>query len=105
MHDQHVRRIHELGDRREILDRVVRQVLEQRRIDRDRGRGEQQRVAVRRRARHLPHADIAGGAAAVVDHDLLAERLATATVDRMRAMMSVGPPGANGTTSVIGRSG
>ena len=104
MHHQHVRRIHELGDRRKILERIVGQVLEQRRVDRDRGRGEQQRVAVGRRARDLAHADVAGGAAAVVDDDALAE-LCDSAMERMRAMMSVGPPGANGTTSVIGRSG
>ena len=33
-----------------------------------------------RRARDLPHAGVAGGAAAVVDHELLPERLAAATL-------------------------
>jgi len=48
--------------------------------------------------------DIAGSPAAVVDDNLLAERLRQR--EREDApIMSDGPPGANGTTSVTARSG
>ena len=74
-HHEHVRRVHQLRDRREVLDRIVGQVVEQRGVHRDRGRGHQQRVAVRLGARGLSHADVAGRAAAIFDDDALPERL------------------------------
>src|SRR5262252_6926096 len=77
--DQDVGGVDEFGYRHEVAKRVVGQIFKQRRIDCDRGGGQQQRVSVGGRMR----GDVA----------------------RMRAMMSVGPPGANGTISVIGRSG
>ena len=75
LHEQHVRRVHQLRDRREVLDRIVGQVLEQAGIHRDRGRGEQQRMAVRIGARHQRHAGVAAAAGAIVDDHALAERL------------------------------
>ncbi len=63
-------------DRREVLDRVVGQVLHQmNRADvRSRGCGDQ-RVTVRRRARDHGGRNRAAGAAAVFHHDGLTERL------------------------------
>ena len=75
MHDQHQHVGGELGDRREVLDGVVGEVVHQARVD-DMVRGvEQQRVAVRRRARHDGRADVAAGPAAVLDHHGLAPAL------------------------------
>ena len=59
----------------EVVDRVVGQAREQRRIDHMRAEREQDRVAVGRRFRHLASADIAGGAGNILDIDLLAELL------------------------------
>ena len=75
LHEQHVRRVHQLRDRREVLDRIVGQALEQAGVHRDRGRGEQQRVAVRVGARHHRDAEVAAAAGAVVDDHALPERL------------------------------
>ncbi len=64
-------------DRREILARVVADVAVERRIDRERaGAAEHQRVAVGRGLRHRARGDRAAGAGAVLDDDVLAERLA-----------------------------
>ena len=62
---------------------------------------EQQRVAVGRRFRHRVHADDAAGAAAVVDHDGLAEAALTAASSSTRATAPTAPPAANGTISRI----
>lgn len=62
--------------RREILQRAIRQLLVQTRVDgQHAGITQQQRVAVRRRARHQFRPDDAAGAAAVIHDNLLAERL------------------------------
>jgi hypothetical protein len=74
-HEQHVGRVDELADRHEILQRVVGQIVVERLVDGDGGRGEQQRIAVGRRPRCNGHAGIAASAAAVVDDHRLAQRL------------------------------
>jgi hypothetical protein len=72
-HDERARR--DEADRRKILARVVADIGIEGRIDGERsGATEAERIAVGRRARHLPGRDRAAGAAAVLDHDLLAER-------------------------------
>ncbi len=64
----------ELGDRREVAQRVERQLRDQVRIDDQRAvEAEQQRVAVGRRRGHRLRADGAAGAGPVVDDHLLAE--------------------------------
>jgi len=63
------------GDGFEVVNRVVGQAREQRRIDHMGAEREQDCVAVGRRFRHLGSADIAGGARDVLDIDLLAELL------------------------------
>ena len=69
------RRQRDQAHRREILERVVRDLL-QVRHDRDRpARSGEQRVAVRRALHHHVGADRAAGARAVVDYERLAERL------------------------------
>ena len=74
-HDQRAGR--DQADRREILARVVADIGIERRIDRERaGAAEHERVAVGRGLRDRARRDRAAGAAAVLDHDLLAERLA-----------------------------
>ena len=74
-HDQRTGR--DQADRREILARVVADIRIERRIDRVRaGAAEAERVAVGRGLRDLARRDRAAGAALVLDHDLLAERLA-----------------------------
>jgi hypothetical protein len=73
--DQDHRHGGDQADGREILARVEAGIGEQRRIDRDRaGVGEHQRVAVGRGAGDRARAHEPAAAAAVVDHDLLAER-------------------------------
>ena len=74
-HDQGAGR--DQADRGEILARIVTGVGVERRVDRERaGAAEDQRVAVRCTPRHGPRGDRAAGAAAVLDDDLLAQRLA-----------------------------
>jgi hypothetical protein len=74
-HEQHIGGVDQLRDRREILGGVIRQGLEQGRVDGDRRRRDEERVAVGRRAGCDSHAAIAGGAAAIVDHDALSQSL------------------------------
>ena len=75
----------EVRDRREVLDRVVRQLAIDVGQDRVRaGRVEQQRVAVRRRLRDELRADAAAGAGAVLDDERLAELRAHAVGENPR---------------------
>src|SRR5262249_61302598 len=76
VHDHDVRQRREQRDRREVLDDVVSEIGRDGGID---GVGDgalQQRVAVVRRMRHEIGGDVAAGAAAVLDDELLAELLA-----------------------------
>ena len=73
--DQHIGALRQQADRGEILDRVVVELVEPG-IDRMGHGDDEQGVAVRRRLRDRLGADHAAGAAAVVDHDLLAEAVA-----------------------------
>jgi hypothetical protein len=61
--------------RRDIALKIERQVVEQRDIERGRGRDEQQRVAVGRRIDHGLDGDIGAGARLVLDDDRLTEPL------------------------------
>src|SRR5258706_3175431 len=73
------------ADRREILERCVRQLREKMRVDRNLADvGDQQRVAVGLRLDHLADAADAAGAGHVLDHQLLAERLAELHGDHAR---------------------
>ena len=73
MHQHDIAARRDQADRREILARVVADVGIERRIDRERARRDQKRVAVGLGLRHLARRDGAAGAAAVLDHDGLAE--------------------------------
>ncbi len=76
MNDQHRRHLCDECQRQEILDRVVRQSRNQRRIGRVRAhRGNAEGVAIGRRVRQRVHRNHAPRPAAVVDYDLLAERV------------------------------
>src|SRR5207247_2502827 len=70
---QNVRRCGHHADRREVADRVPSELVEQALIRHQRDRVQDDRVTVRSRARRGLHADVAGGAAAVVDDDPRAE--------------------------------
>ena len=83
-HHQHQAGRGELRDRREAVDRVVRQLGTQRRGDRVLVVGEQQRVAVGGRARGQLPGDHAGAAAAVVHHHLLLERFGQTGAEHAR---------------------
>ena len=73
---QHVGRVHGLGDRREVLLRIERQLVEQAGIDRERGdRSHQEGVAVGIGPGHDLGRDIAGRAGAVVHDHLLSEQV------------------------------
>jgi len=66
--------LYDLRDRREIRQRVERDLREHVRVDHHRAvEAEQQRVAVGRGLRHLLGADVAARAGAVLDDHLLAE--------------------------------
>jgi hypothetical protein len=74
IHDDDHRDDHDAGDRREILDRIVGQLLEQEGIGRVRRvGGHEQRVAVRRRFRRGLGADDGRSARLVVDDEGLIE--------------------------------
>jgi hypothetical protein len=61
--------------RRNVVDKIVVEMFEQRGVDRVRRRGEEQRVTVRRRVHDRLGADIAAGAGPVLDHDRLTETI------------------------------
>ena len=73
--DQDVGRGRGERDRREILDRVVGHLLVEHGIERQRARRHQEGVAVGRGARDALDADHVAGAGAVLDEELLLERL------------------------------
>ena len=102
---QDKRHAQEVGDRREILRRIERHLLVQARIDHDRrARRDQQRVAVGRGLGDHGRADVAAGAAAVVDDERLLHRFGEPLAIG-RAAMSEGPPGGHGTMIVTGLVG
>ena len=72
-HHQHIGQLHDARDRHGIADEIVRQLLVERGADSVVGRHKQQRVAVRRRGDGGGRGDVAAGAGAVFDHELLAE--------------------------------
>ena len=71
LHD--VRPIRDAGDRRDVVEEVVRQLLVERGVDRVRRRDDHQRVAVGRRRDDRLRRHIAAGARPVLHDDLLAE--------------------------------
>src|SRR6185312_2129639 len=71
-----VRYAGKLADRDEVLHRVERQVIVEADVHRIGAGGEQVGVAVRLGMRDVAHADIAAGAAAVLDDESLAGRFA-----------------------------
>ena len=72
--DEHIGRRVQLGDRREVLERVVGRLLVERGIDHEGARHHHQRIAVGRAARDLRDPEIAAGAAAILHDERLAER-------------------------------
>ena len=77
-----VRHVAGQRDRREIFQRIVAELCLHERVDGQRTiRGDQQRVAVRRRPRHGFGADAAAGATAVFDHHGLAQGIRYAVAD------------------------
>jgi len=61
---------------REVAQSIERQGFVERRIHRERARGDADRITVGRRLREHVEPDDGGGTCAIVDHDLLAEALA-----------------------------
>jgi hypothetical protein len=61
------------GDRREVLLRIVGQLCIDARVDDVAGRNEQQRITIRRGLGGGGRANRAAGAAAIIDHDRLAQ--------------------------------
>jgi hypothetical protein len=82
--DQHQRDARDTRDRRDALGEIERQGRIERGVDGVGSRGQQQRVAVRRRDDHGLRADIAAGARLVLDHEGLAEFFAEALADQPR---------------------
>src|SRR5438309_876245 len=75
VHDPHVRPGGDADYLREVGERVVRHRLVHVRRDHERRGGEEQRVAVRLRLRHVVRSDRASGAGPVLDEELLPEGL------------------------------
>ena len=71
--------------------RIVGHALEQRDVLGERRGGQQQRVAVRRRARRDLRADVAAGARLVLDHDRLAPALLDLFAQHAREDVGPGP--------------
>ena len=76
VHRQHIKTRDRGDDAVEILDRIERQRAVKPGHVSHAAVIEQERVTVRRRFRDFVHADAAAGAAAIIDHDRLAEPLA-----------------------------
>jgi hypothetical protein len=74
-HQQDVLRRGDQHDRVEVLERIEFRARLQRHVDRERLRAEMERVAVGRRLRRRGGADVAAGAGAVLDDDVLPPRL------------------------------
>jgi len=72
--DQNVRSRGHDRDRREVVHRIVVDLLVEHRIERQRARHHQQRVAIGRRAGDRLDADHVAGAGAVLHEELLLER-------------------------------
>jgi hypothetical protein len=75
MHDQHQPRGGELGDRREVVDRVIWKLRQQCRVDRVLVIRHEERVAVGRGLRRELGREHAGCAGPVIDDELLFHRL------------------------------
>ena len=75
MHHQSVRHVSHQRNRREIVDRIVRQRFAHTRVDDMRSRHHADGIAVRRRLGEHRRTQRAAGAAAIVDQDLLPQFL------------------------------
>ncbi|MNC84826.1 hypothetical protein D3C83_03940 [compost metagenome] len=84
MQQQAERRDDRLREGREVLERVVGQVVLQGAVDHERKRGAEQRVAVGNGLRDDVGADDAGRGRAVVDHHRLVEALGDARAEQAR---------------------
>ena len=90
MHEQRERCIGQVGDRDQVADRIVGQLRVHRRRRGDMAdRAEQHRVAIGRRTHDEVHADGAGRARAVLDHERLAQLLGHLLHDRPRDEVGV----------------
>jgi hypothetical protein len=75
MHYHHARHADNAGDRSNIANKIVIELIVQRRVDRVVAAGHEQRIAVRRCAHDRLGADIAAGSRSVLDDEWLAEAL------------------------------
>ena len=96
-----------MRDRHEIGERIVRQLLVERRIDAEACRGEQQCVPIRRRVHRELRCDDAARARPVVDDELLPETPAELARDDTRDEVGVAAgclrdDEAHGTFGIIG---
>ena len=100
----HIRHAHDRGDRRDVAPELEMQLVVERRVDRLRRRYHQDGVSVGCRINDCLHADIACRAGPVLDDKRLPKPLRQ-PCPTARAMMSLGPAGANGTMIRTGRDG
>lgn len=102
--DDDIRRRRRDRYRAEILDRIVRHLRVQARID-DKARARNyDRIAVGGGGRAIMRADIAAGPTQILQKKILAE-IRREFCDRSRAITSTTPPGAKGTMTRTGWSG
>lgn len=90
---EHVRDQHHLRYRDQVLAQVETHVLVERDVGGDRAGGHQQRVAVRRRLRHVGSADVAAGTRPVFHDDLLFQFLAELVGEQARGGIGATPGG------------
>jgi hypothetical protein len=95
-HQEHVGRIADERDRREIVERIIGQLVIEVWIDSVPGRHNDESVAVRRRAGRGLGGDRAAGTGPVLDDDSWPQRLESSSPS-VRPTISTAPPGGNGT--------
>ena len=102
LHHQHRRHDGDQADRRKILFRVIRQLLEQDRIGRQIGGRHENGIAVRLRPRHQRKRRQPRAAAAIVDHDRLPEIRGNGRRDHARQHVGAAALAGDAAVAVLG---
>jgi hypothetical protein len=105
MHAHHIGHAGTQDNRREIGQRIERQLRKQRLVDRNRRRHQQQRITIRRRPRRLLGADIGRTAGPVIQQHRLAPHGDTrcATMRPIKSALALGAKGTMIRTGLAGK--